>query len=469
MKKFSLLLTMAALMVSSSVFAGSIDYLSNQSAKYLMTFHRTASTDASADIANYNPAGTAFLAQGFYIDVSNQTLFKNYKTDTSGSTAGLAALGFKDEYSQSEPTILLPNVYAVYNFGQIGAGKLAVYGQLGVSAGGGTLKWDDGTAATFGVLLGIFGVADSGNPSAPTATIKLTKNYFEASSAYYTFNAGVSYAFLDDMVSLSVGGKAVMAKRSLIVEGAGIGLDAKFKPVGTASIKGEYEYDATGYTAVFGLDVKPVKELTLAARYEMETDLEFEYDQKELSGTSTSGLVVVSATGVLANAGISDGKKVNNNLPQILSLGAEYKVLPELAVMVDGNIYFLSKADMNGTEDYFGTGWEAGFGAKYQVMPVLTVGVGYMYTVQSAKEKYFNSQATFLNCAGNPPLDSHTFGLGATYTVIENLDLTLAGAWTHYLPESYSFGSTAAIGGIEMAGEYKKDVYNIGIGVGYKI
>jgi len=464
MKKFSILLTMAALMVSSSVFAGSIDYLSNQSAKYLMTFHRTASTDASADIANYNPAGTALMGQGFFIDVSNQTLFKNYKTDTSGSTAGLAALGFKDEYSQSEPTILLPNVYAVYNFGQIGAGKLAVYGQLGVSAGGGTLKWDDGTAATFGALLGIFGVADSMNPLAPTATIKLTKNYFEASSAYYTFNAGVSYAFLDDMVSASVGGKVIMAKRSLTVEGAGYDLT---NPAQTYTLKGEYDYNATGYTAVFGLDVKPVKELTLAARYEMETSLEFKYDQKELSGSSATALPTTTvATTALGKAGIADGAKVHNNLPQILSLGAEYKVLPELTVMADGNIYFLSKADMNGTEDYFGTGWEAGIGAKYQVMPVLTVGAGYMYTVQSTKDKYFNSEATFLNAAGNPPLDSHSFALGVTYTVIENLDLTLAGSWIHYVPEEYKFTTST---GSTMAGEYKKDVYNIGIGVGYKI
>ena len=476
MKKFSLLLTLAIMMVGSTVFAGSIDYLSNQSAKYLTTFHRTASTDASADIANYNPAGTALLAPGLYLDLSSQTLLKYYETDTSDSRAQtgvgvytkLSALGqgFKDKYEQSEPTLILPNFYAVYNFGQMGPGKLAAYAQLGVSAGGGALKWDDGTAATFGALSGIFKTAGG--------TGAVTDQSFEASSVYYTINAGAAYAFLDDMVSVSVGGKAIIAKRTMKVSGTD----------GTRSIDGEFDYDATGYTAVIGLDVKPIKDLTLAARYEMETDLEFDYDQKKLN--ASSALVTTIATSVLGMSGVSDGQKANNNLPAILSLGAEYKVTPELAVMASSNIYFLSQADMGktniknaagtavvavkDTNEYFGTGYEFGLGATYLIMPELKAGLGFMYTESGAKDAYFNNQDTFLNCAGNPPLDSYTIGLGGTYTVIQNLDVTLSGSWTHYLPETYKIGdATTAPGQKEIAGEYKKDVYNIGLGVGYKM
>jgi UPF0716 family protein affecting phage T7 exclusion len=81
-KALMLLLVLATIMVGSAVFAGSIDYLSNQSARYLMTFSRNAATDA-ADIANYNPAGTAFLAPGLTIDFSTQTLFKPYSQKTT--------------------------------------------------------------------------------------------------------------------------------------------------------------------------------------------------------------------------------------------------------------------------------------------------------------------------------------------------------------------------------------------------
>ena len=463
MKKFSLLLTLSIMMVSSAVFAGSLDYLSNQSAKFLLTFNRTASTDASADIANYNPAGTAFLVEGLYLDVSNQTLLKYYETTTDGSTEGLKALGFKEKYEQSEPTYILPNIYAVYNFGQMGPGKLAAYAQGGVSAGGGTLKWDDGTAATFGALSGIFKTqAVLGGASATTTAGKVTAQSFEASSVYYTINAGASYAFLNDMVSASLGGKIIMAKRSLKVSGAGIALNmATGTPIAAYSVEGEYDYDATGYTPVVGLDVKPMKDLTLAVRYEMETALKFKYDQKKLSGTAST-----AAGMVLGASGIKDGAKFNNNLPAIASIGAEYKVTPEFAVMASSQIYFLSKADMNGTENYFDNGYEMGLGATYMVMPTLKVGLGYMYTIQGTKDEYFKKESTFLNCAGNPPLDSNSFSLGTTYTVIPNLDITLSGSWTHYVAKSYKFTSST---GATMAGEYNKDVYNIGLGAGYKI
>ena len=177
---------MAALMVSSSVFAGSLDYLSNQSAKYCMNTASTARTDG-ADIVAYNPAGTALMGQGFFIDVSNQTLLKYYSAKEDAL--------LKDEYKQSEPTILLPNVFIVYNAGQIGMGKLAVFGQMGIVAGGGTLKWDDGTigSSLFAYTNGSTIEASLDSISGNTATFNGFSTKTEASSVYYAIGGGVSY------------------------------------------------------------------------------------------------------------------------------------------------------------------------------------------------------------------------------------------------------------------------------------
>jgi len=405
MKKISVLLTLAVLMVSSSVFAGSYDYLSNQSAKYLMTLNRNAATDESADLAFYNPAATAFFGQGFYIDVSNQTLFTDYKETTA-----------TDTYKENAPIPLLPNVYAVYNFGEMGAGKLAVYGQVGVTAGGGTLKWDDGLAAN--------------------ALISSA----ETTSIYYVFNAGVAYSLLGDMVSINAGGKVIYADRNIKAD------------INALNAVIDFDYTATGYTGVIGLDVKPVKELTLTARYELETALKFKYDDN----SNTVGTAVAASL-----AGWSDGMKANENLPAVLSLGAEYAVTPVLSVAITGNMYFMSKADSEGAEKLFGTGWEAGIGATYKVMPELKVGLGYLYTDQGAKSKLYSDSDFFLVNSANPVLDSHAFGLGATYTVIPNLDITLTGEWTHYISKDYTVGSTS--------GTYKKEIYDIGLGASYKI
>lgn len=449
MKKFSLLLTMAALMVSSSVFAGSLDYLSNQSAKYCMNTASTARTDG-ADIVAYNPAGTALMGQGFFIDVSNQTLLKYYSAKEDAL--------LEDEYKQSEPTILLPNVFLVYNAGQVGMGKLAVFGQMGVVAGGGTLKWDDGT-------IGSNAFAAS-NASTIASLVPGTTGYtggtteLEAYSVYYAFGGGLSYSLLDDMVSVSAGAKYVIADRYGKVNG-----QLNFSHLTLTSywvkISDEYSYDAKGYTPVFGLDVKPMKELNIGVRYEMETKLEFEYTQDEKSSTNSLNNATLAA-GVAAQLPDYDGLKANQNLPQILSLGAEYLVMPELTVGLTGTIYWMNKADMEGYEDYFNTGYEVALGATYKVMEPLKVGASVMYTDQAVKKEYLESEDDLLTTSANPILNSIFMGLGATYTVIPNLDLTVALSWVHYLPEDVKTAS-----GLDIS--YKKDVYNIALGASYRM
>jgi len=468
MKKFSILLTMAALMVSSAVFAGSIDYLSNQSAKYCANTASTARTDG-ADIVAYNPAGTALMGQGFFIDVSNQTLLKYYNEDVTYTDKVTATTNWSDKYEQSTPTVLLPNVYLVYNAGAVGIGNLAVYGQLGVVAGGGSLKWDG--------LAGVVATAEAADASVPGNITKIDVDA-EGSSVYYAAGAGVSYSFLDNMFSVSAGARYTMPKRSSSLKGdITLGSGAA-----NMTIDSKYEYDAKGITPIFGLDVKPLKELTIGVRYEMETKLEMEYTQKDNTISFPASAVLQAA---FTNQLNKDGLKDKQNLPQIVSVGVEYAVTPELTVDFTTNIYFvgdakyeLSSYDAAGTTvstvdyaDYFGTGWEAAIGASYKVMESLKVAASVMYTDQGAKDKLYTSQAVLNTVSSNPVLNSWFFGLGATYTIIPNLDLTVAGSWVHYLPEEAdipTYTSTGTNIGTTSV-KYSKEVYNIALGVSYKI
>jgi len=368
------------------------------------------------------------MGQGFFIDVSNQTLFKPYKQDVDVTIGGTPTLS--ESYKQDTPTWILPNVYLAYNFGQMGMGKLAVFGELGIVAGGGSLEWD-GTA----------GVVAAG----------FTDTKVKGSSVYYKAGLGASYAFLDDMLSVSAGVRYVYADRSGALDGK-LRMFSMGNGSYTVDIDSEWDYTAKGYTPVFGLDVKPMKELTLAARFEMETKLEFEYEQKKNNVNVTS----------VADMLNKDGVKANQNLPQILSLGAEYLVMPELTVGLTGTIYWINKADMEGYEDYFNTGYEVAVGATYKVMNELKVGASVMYTDQGAKDELLESTDNINTVSGNPVLDSWFFGLGATYTVIPNLDLTLALSWVHYLPEDVT-----TAGGLDIS--YKKDIYNIALGASYKM
>lgn len=484
MKKVLVLLCMLAmLIVGSDVFAGSIDYLSNQSARYLMTFNRNAATDG-ADIANYNPAGTAFLAKGLHLDFSTQTLFKPYSQDSNvdlPSTLNNAPASYLDisrTQEQDEPTPILPNFYAVYNFGQMGGGNLAAFFQAGIVAGGGKLKWDEGTAGTLVALTGLSASITNLSAGVSPNFGNVKSSSLEVSSVYYGLALGASYSLFDNMVAVSLGGRVVMPKRSIKISGTFKNLDG--------AIDGEYEYDAVGYTPIIGVCVKPISGLTIGLRYEFETDLEFEYSQKSLSASATGSwamgtnqsALASGVAGLLQKSGIEDGKKFNQNLPAILAAGAEYVVMPGLTVMVQGMYYFMKSADLGQVRnsatgdvvgdmnDYYNNGWEFSIGASYQVMPELKIGIGYNYTCQNAKSELFNNANTLLTVSGNAPLDSMTYGLGATYTIADmGLDITVAASWTHYMSETYEF--TSSIGPV--SGKYEKDVYNIGLGIGYRL
>ncbi|MCL2025540.1 MAG: porin [Leptospirales bacterium] len=448
MKKVTIAFMSMLMLAGTGLFAGSLDYLSNQSVKWMTTTSKNASTDG-ADIVQYNPAGTAYLPKGLHIDLSGQTLLKYYSN--KNVQVGSDSFGtLKQDY----PTYILPNLYLVNNFGEIGPGKLAAYLQTGIVAGGGELKYKDGTAGTTAMLSGLRTNASIGGAA-------IQSQEFIASSIYYGIGIGASYAFLDDMVSVSLGGRAVMAQRSFE-------LDARY--ANNVTLSGKYEYNATGFTPIIGVNVKPTKELTLAARFEAQTALKFKYDEKRLNSSNNTFLLdnVIPA---LKAAGIEDGKKTRQDLPHVIGLGVNYELSDQLTLDLSGTLYLLSSANLgydDATETgkvnkYFGTGWEVGLGATYKVLDELKVGLGALYTESGAKKSYLNNANTVLNASANPSLDSITIGLGATYDVLENLDVTLAFMWAHYFPEKFSFNGGA------VSGKYAKDVYNIGYGVSYKL
>jgi hypothetical protein len=122
--------------------------------------------------------------------------------------------------------------------------------------------------------------------------------------------------------------------------------------------------------------------------------------------------------------------------------------------------------------DYCGTGWELSLGATWKPMKELKIGTGFLLTEMGLKDSYFDNQYTLLNNSANAPLDCIGMTLGANW-IMENLglDFTLVCTWIHYLPRDYEFtalGNTA--GAIhDVSGNYKKDVVNLGLGLGYKV
>ncbi len=383
MKKLFLYLGVIALLVAGAgdLFAGSIDYLSNQSPDYVRSFNRNASTD-NADAANYNPAGIVKLADGLLLNLGNQIVLKEYTIEAGG-----------EEYAADDPTYLLPNFYAVYK-----SETWAAYAGFSIPAGGGTLTYEDGISFVPGTEV-------------------------ELSSQYYGILFGAAYA-INDMFSISLGGRYIMAEKTATAEGI---LDA------TAT--------ASGIGGIIGLNVA-VSDLNIGLRYETATALEFENDTSE---------------GTL----LPDGEKWNRDLPALLGFGIAYNITPELAAQVSLDYFFITQADqgddeeaegmMEGYKDDYDNGIEIGFTLQYAVVPKeMLVSVGYLYNKLGGNEDTYSDFEY--------ALDSNSICGGVKYFVSPELDLTLGLSGTWYTEGENADGTS----------KFNKTVYDIAIGIGYK-
>ena len=441
MKKVRVLICMLVMVfISAAVYAGSIDYLSNQSAEYFITLNRNAATD-SADIVSYNPAGAVFLPKnGLYLNFSTQYVFLPYEEDFMGKT-----------YKEDQPQII-PNLFSVYKKDDW-AGFLAI----NVTAGGGKLKWDDGDATTAGLIMQT--AAGAAAMAGGTGATTINNQSIEGYSQYIGIMPGVAHK-INDMISVSLAGRYIMseryakAKANFLMDAIGAVPENETQVV----INSDFDYNANGFGGIVGIDIKPINELLCAIRYETRTNLDFKYDMNKRSVTVTGPSPELNA-GVSANlltaltALDKDGQKVRYDLPAVLGLGVNYTVMPELNVMSSFNYYFLKNADMEEAGDYK-NGWELGLGSTYKVNPALKVGAGILYSVSGETDStpYVNE---------NPSLDSWSLGLGGTYAVNNNFDLVLAGSITQYITDSNNEGTATEV-------EFKRVATTIGLGVQYR-
>lgn len=457
-KTASLFLVLGFLSIGTATWAGSIDYLSNQSAEYLMTFSRNAATDA-ADAALYNPAGLVFLPKdGLYLNASVQYIALPYSEDFRGV-----------RYEQNEPNVI-PNLYAVYK-----KDDLAAFFAVNVTAGGGKVKWTDGNAITAGLVDLIAGASDDivrENTPDPggTGAYTVNKQWIEGNSVYTGIMAGLACK-INDRISVSLAPRYLIAKRSASAF-LDFSMDAFEAAPGNetrAVMDVDFDFNARGLGGVFGLDIRPTDNLNLGIRYETVTKLNFEYSKNrrsaEVTGPAEEFNIMMSdlLTGLLATLD-KDGEKLRYDLPATLGVGVDFAVTPKLNLLSSFTYYFIENAvwEDEGSEegtslnDDYRNGWEASLGATYKVTPELKIGAGYIYTVAGEKRDAYN--------VINPGLDSHAGAIGLTYSATPNLDVTLALARTWYVSDSNYLELT----GVEEKIDYKKGATDVAAGVQYR-
>jgi long-chain fatty acid transport protein len=371
MKSKQIVVAILLMFVSTAAWAGGVIHNSNQSTEYDRTLTRNAATD-SADIAHYNPAGLVWMQDGFYLNMGNQFIFKEY-------SHGIEGVDQYYKFKDTDPIYLFPGVFAVFK-----KGPLALFTTFTVPAGGGSFNYKDGI---------IFGTSPQEDINA------------EGFAAHYAVSMGASYKF-SKMFSLGMALRLVSATGSV---------DANGTLFGNTGTLQTYEVSSLGFGGVISLNFRPMKNLLLAARYETRVVLDWEYDNYEF---------------VLGGDAPGDYRE---DLPPVIGLGASYK-FNQFRFEANMNIYLNKMAtwedpeNENYSEDEFDNGFEISTSVAWSLNKMFEFSFGAMYT-NSGADKYVYDMF-------RPQLDCITVGGGLRARLMDNLDINLALTTTNYFDDT---------------------------------
>ena len=467
MKKLapSFLIACMVISVANESRAGSIDYLTNQSADFIRTLGRNAATDA-ADIVSHNPAGTTFLFNdGLYLSLSGQTILKAF------------SITYRDKvYEANNPTPFLPSFHTVFKFN-----NLAIFAAFTVPAGGGDLTYEEGVP----YLIPLVTQVKDKDGNTPTG------GHFEGSSMYLAGTFGVAYK-LFNMVSLSAAARVISAKKAYL-GWAYYETEGKLAMLDTTKT-------AAGVGGIFGIHARPFKYLDIGVRFETETKLAFE-TASETTNLYLNPLPKDAKTGLDAKtalASFNDGAIENRNLPALLALGLAVHPFKALTINANLNYYFNKHADdyddyteageakayVIGYDDDYDNALEIAFSVEYRVLQNLIASVGYSHSFSGAKSfdpdlkdesgKVIDDQPVTVSDF-EYTLDSNAFGLGARYAMLGGrLKITAA-----FCGVFYSEGQNKTVnplahllegGGKKMAPEYfNKKSFVFALGAEYRL
>ena len=435
MKKF-LLIGATALMVSNSTFAGGILTNTNQNAAFL----RNPSRDAviAIDGVYSNPAGIAFLPQGFHLSVSWQAAFQKRQMDVNNQLFQLNG-GKADKYFEGVAKApVIPSFQAAYVIND----KWSVSAQFAVGGGGGKCEFAEG--------LPMFEELVGGQLAGAQATSYGLSQNLTGKQFFYGFQVGATYRLTDNF-SVFGGARGVLANcayegaiSNITANGVAAGsylsgvkamVDAglaQLEPVkdvagykekyqelaaqsaalaqGAALLGSDFNLDCAqsgfGITPIIGLDWNLGK-LNLAAKYEFRTKINLENDSENTSANVTALMPAYK-----------DGAKVRSDIPAILTLGAQYQFTDAVRVM--GGFHYYWDKDAKGTPIKKGDNtWEANLGIEWDVNDKILLSLGgqrtqYGFDDADMADTNFNISSTAI-CLGGAYKFSEKMKLNVGY------------------------------------------------------
>jgi len=480
MKKF-LLIGATALMVSNSTFAGGILTNTNQNAAYL----RNPARDAviAIDGVYSNPAGIAFLPQGFHLSVSWQAAFQKRQIDATGKMFMMNANNQSaDRYFEGTAKApVIPSFQAAYVIND----KWSVSGQFAIGGGGGKCEFDNGLPMFEEMIGGA--VAQNGGTSYALNQQLTGKQYFFGLQLGATYRLAENFSVFGGVrgVLASCGYEGAIngikangltaAEYSALSQQAAAGAQqaadaaAQFAAAGladkaaeyaamaetlkgqavqagtVAAMIGDYNLDCSqsgfGITPIIGLDWKLGK-LNLAAKYEFRTKIELE--NESTNSANVDALMPAYA----------DGGKVRSDIPALLTLGAQYQFTDAFRAMAGFHYYWDKDAQGSPIKKGNNT-WEALLGFEWDVNDKIMLSMG------GQRTDYNFDDADMSDINFNAP--NYAICLGGAYKFSEKMKLNVG--YMHSFYEDHK--TTSAASGITRNYTRKNDVVGVSLDIAF--
>ena len=460
--------------------AGGLVTNSNQSATYYRMLARGASI--SGDALYYNPAGLAFLDQGFTISLNTQMIWMKRIINNDLSTLN------NPEFTGKLYVPFFPGLYAAYKTGNFTF-------SLGFNppAGGGSIEFADGLP----MLENTFSLMPKNVLNNSTLGL-ITNGYqmqsmLKGTSIVYGVQAGAAYR-INEMISVSGGVRMMFASNSYegyakdiefnpssaaltalgitadgtmrsaptflnaygrFLEGLGLLTEgATMKALSDGAKNENLILDAkqkgSGIAPIFGVHFQ-VNSLNLAAKYEFNTKITIKNETDPAKNAMNL---------------YPDGKELRSDVPALLSLAGSYDIIPALKLSVTYLHHFEPQAKIeswDGTkvvqrQDFIDKGTnEYQFGVEWKITDKFTISTGCQWSDVNVSDLWQN------DITHN--LDNLTFGLGAAYQISDRLTLNIGGLNTWYSPVTVK-GAASIQGNFSTAYNQKYDRKNTAIAIG---
>jgi long-subunit fatty acid transport protein len=463
MKKQLLMITGLACFATMA-FAGGIVTNSNQSAAWVRTLNRDAST--GIDAVYFNPAGLTKLNDGFHVSLNNQFIIQTKDVTSDYSLLSPTPKKFTGEINVP----LFPSIYAAWK-----KNKVAVSFGFNPIGGGGGAEYSTGlpslenqisglVPSLRSQLTGLNTLLTAGyggfNPQLNNITDYRADIYFKGSSVFLGYQLGVTYQ-ITDVISAFIGGRLVTANNvyegsirdiqiyaapatppillydipagwyvpgdylTKVSQATGVpagALDAAISAVNAATADKEVDAEESGkgFAPILGIHIATEK-LNLGIKYEFKTKLDL--TQTVNDGKGMKGLFVQDST-------------VHSDMPAMLSIGADYQLTSKLSVLAGFHMYFDKSANYGKTLDdaptvavknkelidnnYF----EISAGLEYDITDKLLVSGGYLLAKTGVSEDY-QSDISY-------SLTSNSGALGLGYKISEKLMVNLGASYSIY-------------------------------------